>query len=222
MTVLTNLAVELDFDEFMEKEGARFHRPAVREMAEWAFTEVPGLIDPALVYDWLPVHIVDKRRAEVGGTVLEIGKHADLLELAVEACVSVVTIGPRVEERVKEYMSTGDGFRGYVLDEVGVFAVGVTGALVHGIVEQEAARRGWGVGAELAPGQLAGWNVKDQKLICGLVDVGAIGVGVTDGAMLLPQKSATVMVGIGPQYEGTEVHSPCDFCDQRSVCTWSH
>ena len=94
--------------------------------------------------------------------------------------------------------------------------------LARSLVEKAAAERGWGVGAELAPGQLAGWDIAEQKLLTGLLDVESINVTVTDSGMLVPQKSASLMVGIGPEYKSTEVQTPCAYCDLRETCRFSH
>jgi hypothetical protein len=109
-----------------------------------------------------------------------------------------------------------------MLDAGGVRCVGKLSALAHSIVEKEASERGWGVGAELAPGQLAGWDIAEQRLVTGLLDVASIGVCVTDSGMLVPQKSASLMVGMGPGYDSAEVSSPCAYCDLRETCRHSH
>ncbi|OFW62130.1 MAG: hypothetical protein A2133_05530 [Actinobacteria bacterium RBG_16_64_13] len=141
---------------------------------------------------------------------------------ASEVFVGVSTIGPQLEERARELGSVGRALEGFVLGEVGVFAVGGLIQRAHGIVETEAAHRGWGVGAELAPGQLAGWKIEEQRTMCGLLDIDSVDVRVTDTGMLVPQKSASIMVGIGPDYASAVVHSPCAFCDLGDTCRWRH
>ena len=110
----------------------------------------------------------------------------------------------------------------FVLGEAGVFAVAWLIEESHRMIEEEAARRGWRVGTELAPGQLAGWDISEQKLIYGLLDAGSIAVAVTATGMLVPQKSASLMVGIGPDYTSAEVRTPCEFCDLADTCRWRH
>ncbi len=88
-----------------------------------------------------------------------------------------------------------------MLDAAGVHGVGKLIGMAHSIVEKDAAERGWGVGAELAPGQLSGWAISEQILVGRLLDLESIGVHVTESGMLVPQKSASIMVGVGPEYE---------------------
>ena len=222
MTVLTEIGLELEVEGFLEAQGEAFRRSGVREVARWGVEEARRLILPAMSYQWLPVEDVADRRVQVGGVVFSLGGHADLMAAAREAFVGVVTIGPRLEEQARELGAAGRALESFVLGEAGVFAVGALIQKAHLMVEEEAARREWGVGAELAPGQLAGWDIEEQKLVCGLLDTGAIGVTVIDSGMLVPQKSASIMVGIGPEYTSAEVRTPCEFCDVRETCRWRH
>ena len=222
MTVQTEIDLELEVEGFLEAQGEAFRRSGVREVARWGIEEACRLLLPAMSYQWLPVEDVDDRRAQVGGVVFNLGRHADLMAAAQEAFLGIVTIGPRLEERARELGAAGKALESFVLGEAGVFAVGALIQKAHGMVEEEAAGRSWGVGAELAPGQLAGWDIEEQKLVCGLLDIGPIGVTVTDSGMLVPQKSASIMVGIGPEYTSAEVRTPCEFCDVRDTCRWRH
>ena len=175
-----------------------------------------------MVYDFLKVGVRTERKAQVGAALFDLGEHADLLERAELAFVAVLTIGPRLEEEARELQASGKALDSFLLGEAGVFVVGKLIEGAHHIVEREAASLGWGVGAELAPGQLAGWAIDEQKLLCGLLDVASIGVQVTASGMLVPQKSASVMVGIGPDYESAEVRSPCEYCDLGETCRYRH
>jgi hypothetical protein len=181
-----------------------------------------GLISPAVAYDWFPVGERDRKKAEVGGLVFQLGRHADLLGPARLAFLAVVTIGPKLEERSRELQASGKALDSFMLDAAGVHGVGKLIGMAHSIVEKDAADRGWGVGAELAPGQLSGWAIAEQILVGRLLDLEPIGVHVTESGMLVPQKSASIMVGVGPEYESSEVRSPCEFCDLGETCRYRH
>ncbi len=215
-------SLELDVEAFLEAEGDAFSRPRLRSLAVWAIEEARPLIRPALIYDWFPVNGKTGSQLTVGGVPLHLGGHAELLDRAVEALVGVATIGPLLEERARSLAQQDRTLEAYVLGEVGVFAVGLLAKRLHTIAEEEAGRRGWGVGAELAPGQLAGWDVREQVLLCGLLDLAVIGVAVTETGLLLPEKSVSLLVGIGPDYEATKVESPCQYCARAGECRWKH
>jgi hypothetical protein len=222
MATILGIPLVLGQDEYFESQGEALGRPAMRECASGALAQARELVAPALVYDWFSVGDRDERQAAVGGVVFRIGKHADLLRPALSAFLAVVTIGPALEERSRELQASGKALDAFMLDQAGVYVVGKLIELAHSVVEEDAAGRGWRVGAELAPGQLSGWAIAEQKLVGQLVDLMSIGVRVTDSGMLVPQKSASLMVGVGPDYSASKVLSPCEFCEMRETCRYSH
>ena len=222
MTTRTDLDFTLEPDEFLEAQGEALRRPGMQNAARQALAKAAGLVSPGIVYDYFDVGVRDGRKAQVGGVLFDLGRHADLLTQAESAFAAVLTIGPRLEEEARGLQTSGKALESFLLGEAGVFVVGKLMEVAHQIAEQEAASRGWGVGAELAPGQLAGWAIAEQKLLCGLLDVASIGVRVTETGMLVPQKSASMMVGMGPKYDAKEVRSPCQYCDIGDTCRFRH
>ena len=222
MTALTGFDLPLEEERFFEEQGEALRRPSMQEAARAALAQAAGLVVPAIAYDWFPVGPVERTQAEIGGLVFRLGRHADLLGLARSAFVAVVSIGSRLESESRELQASGKALASYMLDAAGVFVVGLLLEKARHIVEQEAAEHGWGVGAELAPGQLSGWAISEQILIGNLLDLDSIGVRVTESGMLVPQKSASIVVGIGPGYESSEVCTPCKYCDVRETCRYRH
>ena len=222
MPVITHADIVLDFSTFEEQAGQRLRHETVREVARWAVQQAERLALPALAYEWLPSRRGENDRVFLGDVELHVGRHAALMDQAEAACVAVCTIGTDLEEEAKRLVTAGRNLEGYMLGEAGVFAVDLVMSRVRRLAEHEAAGRGWGVGTELAPGQLAGWALAEQKTICSLLDIAAIGVRLTDSGMLVPQKSASLLIGVGPGYTATTVCSPCAFCDNRETCGWRH
>ena len=222
MPALTDLGLTLDFEKFQEHAGQALQHETVWTAARRAVDEAGRLARPALVYDWLSAGRREGSEVALGPVVLRLGRHADLMADAQLACAAVCTIGPALEEEARRLMAAGRNLDGYLLGEAGVMAVDEVMQRVRHLAEEEAAARGWGVGTELAPGQLAGWALSEQKVLCSLLDIAAIGVRVNDSGMLIPQKSASLLVGIGPGYAADTVCSPCEFCDNRETCRWRH
>jgi hypothetical protein len=221
VTVSLDEPLALEVEPFLEAQGEALRRPELRRVASWAVDVAKSLIRPALVHDWFPV-TADGAQVRVGGMELHLGRHRELLDRAQEALVGVATIGAALEQEARRLGQEGRTLEAFLLGEAGVFAVGLLAKRLHAVAEEEAARRGWGVGAELAPGQLAGWDVREQKLLCGLLDLGSIGVEVTPTGLLVPEKSVSLLVGIGPAYESTRVESPCRYCSQGTTCRYRH
>lgn len=222
MTVLTDLTLPMEEELFFEEQAGALKRPSLQQAALAALERARQLVEPALAYDWFAVSLVERQQAKVGPVVFKLGRHADLLEQAHEAFLALVTIGPRAEAESRNLQAAGKALDAYMLDAAGVFAVGLLLQKARRIAEQEAADRGWGVSAELAPGQLSGWAIAEQLLVGQLLDVSAIGVQVTASGILVPQKSASLMVGIGPDYGASEVRSPCEYCDVQETCRFRH
>ena len=222
MPVIANFHPTISVDELLSFQGRVAERPEVKALAQWAIDEAQRLAAPAVVYEWFPVHAVEGGTAQIGDALLHLGPHADLLAPAREALVSVCTIGKALEERVQTLSGDDRLFESYLLDTAGVIALGAAGEPIGRIVEEEAARRGWGVSRALSPGSLAGWTINDQKALCALLDLTAIGVVVTAGGILSPQKSGSGLIGIGPDYTVHCVGSTCQLCELRHTCQFRH
>jgi hypothetical protein len=222
MPVIADFRLALSIDELLRYQGRAAERPEVKALAQWAIDEAQRLATPAMAYEWFPVHAVEGETARIGDALLHLGPHADLLAPAREAWVSVCTIGSALEEQVETLLAGERLFEGYLLDAVGVMALAATAEPLRHIVEKEAARRGWGVSLVLSPGSLVGWTISDQKVLCALLDLRAIGVNVTVAGILAPQKSGTGLVGIGPDYKTQCVGSACQFCALRHTCWRRH
>jgi hypothetical protein len=222
MPVLKDIEIDISIDDLLRAQGSAAQRPSVREVAQWAIVEVQRLAEPAAVWDLLPVHRVDGERACVGEAWLRVGSHADLLAPACEALVSVVTIGPALEGEARRLLQEGSPLEGFMLDSAGVLALAAVGDSLRRLAEDLASQREWGVSLALAPGSLVGWPVHDQKALCGLLDLAAIGVTLNSSQVLVPHKSASRLVGLGPEYTARRVESACRFCPQRETCWRRH
>jgi hypothetical protein len=191
--------------------------------AEGAIALGQTLWQPAAAYAWVDVHAVEGECVSVPGrdgepVVLRVGPRADLLAPAQRILVSVATIGPALEETVRELDAGGDHLAAYLLDSAGVVAVGAVMEAVRCAAEEEAARLGWGVSASLSPGSLVGWPLEGQRELCALLPLAEIGVRLNAHCVLEPHKSASLTVGLGPGYQAHKVGSVCKFCALADTC----
>jgi len=222
MPVIENFHPALSIDELLRFQGRAAERPEIKGLAQWAIDEAQQLATPAVVYEWFPVHVVENGTVQIGDAVFNIGLHADLLAFACEALVHVCTIGKALEERVQTLLADNRLLESHLLDTAGIIALGTVGEPIRRIVEEEAARRGWGVSCAMGPGSLAGWTISDQKALCSLVDLTAIGVAITVSGILKPQMSGSGLIGIGPDYKAHCVSSTCQFCRFQNTCQFRH
>jgi hypothetical protein len=177
------------------------------------------------LYDWFEVDAVEGERvilssASQGGqqSTLRIGPKADLLRGAERALVSVVTIGSELERRVHELQAAGEGLRSYLLDSAGVVALGAVSEAIRCLAEEAAADHEWGVSPSLSPGSLVGWPLVGQRELCALLPLDAIGVQLNSHCVLVPYKSVSGLIGLGPGYGASRVGSVCKYCSLRNTC----
>lgn len=180
---------------------------------------------PAALYDWFDVCSVEGPQVRLSSStepdvevLLYLGPKADLLAPAERVLVSVGTIGPALEQRVRDLQAAGENLKAYLLDSAGVVALGAVGEAVRCLAEETAADLGWGVSPSLSPGSLVGWPLQGQRDLCALLPLDSIGVQLNGHSVLTPHKSASALIGLGPGFESTRVGSTCRYCALQKTC----
>ena len=220
MPILQDVTITFTAEELLAAQGRNESRPGLVASIEEAIALGETLFSPAAVYDEFEVRGVAGKRVElaVDGAGLTVGPKADLLAPAKRLLAAVYTIGPALEARVGELYRAGDPLLSYMLDCVGVMALGMIGQRLRRLAEEQAAGRGWGVSPSLSPGGLIGWPVQGQRELCALLPLADIGVQLNEYCVLEPHKSVSMVVGLGPGYETHEVGSVCHYCALRDSC----
>jgi hypothetical protein len=219
MPILRKLPFALEPDTLLRSLGDRGSQPATQEAARTACALATELAEPAAAYEIVAVDAIAGDTAVVGdGVHLQLGPHADLLAPAQRAFAWVLTAGATLEERVNQLFAEDQALEGYFLDAAATMVLGLAAENIKTLVEAEAEELGWGVGRRLAPGSLVGWPVRDQDQLLSLVPAAEIGVTITKSHMLMPRKSTTALVGIGPGYKEHTVGTVCHLCNLRATC----
>ena len=189
-----------------------------------AIARSQDLIHPRALYEWVEVKGIDGEQVLLtsgnGGrnALLRLGPHADLMAEAELALISIVTIGGEIDEHINELNKSGKLLEAYLLDSVGVVALAEVGNTIRKYAEMEAASRGGGVGASLAPGSLQGWSLEGQFDLCVLLPLDNIDVHLNESGVLVPFKSASSLIGMGRGYNSKQVGSVCRFCLRAETC----
>ena len=230
MNILRDISISLT-PEYVLQEQYRHRqvpaRPALLAAAKEAVAMSEELIAPAVVYDEFLVRDVvgeqvilsanshpkrqDERR-------LTIGPKIDLLAPAGRLMVTVYTIGPALETQVRELYRAGEDLLAFMLDSVGVLALGAVGEVLRCMAEERASESGWGVSPALSPGSLVGWPVQGQREVCALLPLEKIGVQLNSYCVLEPHKSVSMVIGLGLNYPSSHVGSVCRYCSLADSC----
>ena len=142
---------------------------------------------------------------------------AEHLHAAQSVTVVVCSIGPALEEAASECFSE-DPALSVALDALGSAAVDLLGTAVCQRVDLRAEAAGLRTTVPLSPG-LVGWPVAaGQRQIFALLDTAAAGVTLTEGSMMVPKKSTSMVIGIGRDVE--HAGESCDYCSMAETCRY--
>jgi hypothetical protein len=136
---------------------------------------------------------------------------------AKELAVILVTIGPKLEQQVADYNKKGELMRAAILDGIGSTAVDMTAVEVLRHLAGEVAPRDYEISGPVNPG-MPGFPLTEQWNLLGLVNADEIGVALTASGVLVPRKSTSVVVGIGPHMTRWTQAEVCARCSLNRTC----
>jgi len=207
---------DVDPERALRLCGYNDARPAPKRVAECARELVDvcrKLAMPRAVWEVYEVGEIDDGRVVLGSMEFTGEMPIRVLEGADMAAVSVMTIGPGIDEEVSRRFAVGDSLGGMLLDVMGTVALASAGIRLKDRLEtDEIAPRGLSMTAPFGPGQCR-WDLRDQKALFMLVDAGSIGVTLDDSCLMNPKKSVSSVVGIGDEQALLNLTS-CDICDR--------
>lgn len=226
MKILRGVTTSVTAEEVLQAQyGARRRppRPWLMDAAQEAVAMSQELTAPQALYGEFLVRDVRGEQVllaagDKGGGCLTVGPKVELLAPARRVMVAVYTIGPALERRMHELHSAGDALLAFMLDSVGVLALGNLGQRLRERAEERATEMGWGVSPALSPGSLVGWLVQGQREVCALLPLAEIGVRLNEHCVLEPHKSVSMVIGLGPGYETSHVGSVCRYCCLADRC----
>ena len=204
MPVMRNVPVDLDMSKVLQRQGFKDTsrvKPEMREMvtALLAEVEASGLIEPAVTYEVYavteigPEHITLEGNVAINGTLLP-----SRLPEAKQLVIMVSTIGHSLENRVRDFSKNGGALRGMLLDGIGSAAADSLARAAYKLISDEVSSGGSQVSTMMSPG-MVGFPLTEQPTILGLAKASQIGVGLTSSGIMVPRKSTSRVMGIGPQ-----------------------
>lgn len=189
----------------------RLRREALELAAE------PGLIEAAFSYRIMELEgPAATAGLSVAGEILEA---PDLIprrgRLTAVAC-AVCTLGAGLEQRVDALFRDKRPSLALVLDELGTELLFSLSERVVNRVRVEVRRRGLTVAGELRAGD-PGLALEAQASVLRLAQAADIGVQLSDGQLMRPFKSTSLMLGVGIDLPAA-TWSRCDRCPSKAKC----
>jgi hypothetical protein len=221
--VLAEILSDLDVPAVMRATGIR--RPDASESRMAAITtdlieavRNTDLLEPAMTSRRYLISGFTESGITLGGGVTLHGEAlreccAEALELAVMVC----TIGGGLEQKVDDFFADAEPLRSLILDTIGNLALESVVSQGCAQIRREVLPAGYQSGGPVFPGE-AGFPITEQPQLLSLADAAWTGISLTHGGMMLPRKSLSMVIGIGPEMKsGVTAHS-CDRCQQRGRC----
>ena len=85
-------------------------------------------------------------------------------------------------------------------------------------VDARAEAEGYKTTVPLSPG-LVGWPVATgQRQLFALLGGAPAGVRLTESSMMVPKKSTSMVIGVGPEVE--HAGESCDYCSMAATCRY--
>ena len=173
---------------------------------------VKNLVSPSYSGVVREIELVQGSRVVTEGSIVfESEVLARLLEQCDRAAVFALTIGGHLEEMVDQLAEEGLVVQAAVLDAIGSAAVESVTDFVQGMIGEIARGRGLYTSRRFSPGY-CDWEVSQQKMVFRAVNGDSAGIRLTDGCLMLPRKSISGIIGIGPKE--IENYNPCKSCDK--------
>jgi hypothetical protein len=222
MPVVREMPVRLKMNEVLRGEGFGGHfkiRPEINKLIDELIASVESnyLIEPSMAYE--VYHIYDKQFHSESNILAHARMLSSVLAEAQELAYVLCTIGPKLENQVSRYNEMGECLRGVLLDGIGNAAVDSLSQLSCRLIAKEVASHGYQISSPISPGMTV-FPITRQQEFLEMVPAQEIGVSFTSLGMLVPRKSASMVIGMGPQVPKWSRAESCARCNLNRTCNY--
>ncbi|HEU65411.1 MAG TPA: hypothetical protein ENN57_01935 [Chloroflexi bacterium] len=225
MPVIRDIRLSLKTREVLRRQGLRGGgkvRPEIKGVILELVASIKKarLLEPAVAYEYYAVSGMNGSQMSLEG---DKAIHGPLIPAifpeAKELAVILCTIGPRLEKQVTDYSKGGEALRGMILDGIGSAAVDLLVPEVIRIILSEVSPRGYEISSPVNPG-MPGFPLAEQWTLLELVNADEIGVRLTPSGVLVPRKSTSMVIGIGPKMTRWTQAEVCARCSLGETCPY--
>jgi hypothetical protein len=223
MAAVRDIPLTMETAEVLRRQGLRKGakvRPEIRLFIREALSSLKKfrLLGPAAAYEYYMVSSVNDSRISLeGGKAIRGPLIPAIFPEAKELAAVVVTIGPKLEEQATDYSKNGEILRGMILDGIGSAPLDSLVPEVLRVIATDVSSQGYEISSPVNPG-MPGFPLTEQWTLLGLVNADEIGVRLTASGILIPRKSTSMVIGIGPQMTRWTRAEVCARCSLRQSC----
>jgi hypothetical protein len=152
-----------------------------------------------------------RRLVLASGTTFD-GAVGDFLRHSQWVATFMVTIGSAVERLSRGWLRAGRVMQGMIADAIASASAEATAEQLAAEVRVWAQERGLDITPTFSPGY-CGLSVRQQVPLFASLPAGAINVRLTSSCLMLPVKSISGLIGIGPPDKINPHNYPCAACD---------
>jgi hypothetical protein len=225
MPVVRDIPLSLNMKEVLRRQGLGGKekvRPEIKSLIVELLADLESqhLLETAASYKRYPVTGMNGSQISLeGGKAVHGPALPAFFPEAQELAVIICTIGPKLEKQASDYTKNGQALRGMILDGIGSAVVDKLIPEVIKLIAAEVAPLGYEVSSPVNPG-MPGLAMTEQWNIMELAKADKIGVSLTPSGILVPRKSVSMVIGIGPRMTRWTQAEVCARCDLRETCPY--
>jgi len=134
----------------------------------------------------------------IGETTFNTGSIiAKQFKQAEKIVVFACTAGPGIREKYDQFTAEGDFLKAFFVDTLGTVVVEKATDKIHSYIRHHFENEGLHGTNRYSPGY-CGWSVKEQHQLWKFLPTAYCGITLTDSALMLPIKSVSGIIGLGP------------------------
>ena len=178
------------------KKGITVLPPGQQKKIDDAIALGQMLCDLKGAYLFLKITARDKNSIRLeDGSVIESGQIVELFKSSSEALLMSATAGPGIVERRDTEMKAGNNAAGVVLDAVGSETADTGLDWMQEFLGAQLAKKGRSLTRRFSPGY-GDLKLEGQKVIYDALNLGKIGISISDRYLLTPEKSVIAIAGV--------------------------
>jgi hypothetical protein len=194
---IENFTVEFDEKRILRHIGYKKRPTEIKEPIKSLITEekkkLDYLLHPASIYTIVGYD--------------ETNKHL-VFKDAEKVAICICTIGPELEQEVKELMEKNEMTRALILDALGSEAAEEVAIQSDRILAEKAKEMNLWPSKRFSPGY-GKWDIKEQRFIFRMLPTADIEVSLTEFCMMVPRKSVSFRINFYKEQKlSTRRHSP--------------